>query len=82
MLTQVIYKINGAIEIWHLKKIKGCMLDMEKDKKAKCIMGFMSWGMILGSVLSLITDNIYYFTIFTGIGSGIGLVYVHIKTKK
>ena len=55
---------------------------MEKDKKAKCIMGFMSWGMILGSVLSLITDNIYYFTIFTGIGSGIGLVYVHIKTKK
>lgn len=55
---------------------------MKKDKKAKCIMAFSCIGMLLGSVLTLMFDNVYFFTIFTGIGSGIGLVYVNIKTKK
>ena len=55
---------------------------MKKDKKAKCIMKFVCVGMLLGGVLTLMFDNIYFLTIFIGIGSSLGLVYVNIKNKK
>ena len=55
---------------------------MKNDEKSKYIMSFLCIGMISGGVLTLIFDNIYCLTIFTGIGAGIGLIYVNIKTKK
>ena len=56
--------------------------EMKNDEKSKYIMSFLCIGMISGGVLTLIFDNIYCLTIFTGIGAGIGLIYVNIKTKK
>lgn len=70
------------IRVIAFEKVK-CIRDkMKKDKKAKYIMGFLCIGMLLGSALTLMFDNIYLLTIFTGIGSSIGLVYVNIKNKK
>lgn len=61
---------------------RGSVLVVEKDKKAKCIMTSLCAGIILGSILTIILDNVYFLTIFAGIGSSIGLIYVNIKSKK
>lgn len=52
------------------------------EKKSNYIMGCICTGIIIGSILSLVFNNLYLLTIFTGVGAGIGLMYIWLKCKR
>ena len=55
---------------------------MKKEEQIKYFSLFLSAGTMLGCILTFIFNNVLLMTIFMGVGSAAGWIYIWLKSKK